>query len=82
MKARLLVLLASMWFRVADADTLPDYIRHSEEARSSRLESAIRTFSLPSGQVVDLIGVVHIADDAAANHSAGGDSTKLVPAGQ
>ena len=31
---------------------------------SARLEVAIRTFTMPSGQRVDLIGVVHIADDA------------------
>lgn len=43
---------------------LPDYIRFAEDARSSRLEVAIRTFATPSGQQVDLIGAVHIADAA------------------
>ena len=66
MKARLLVLLAStLWFHNAlSADALPDYVRYAEDARSARLEVAIRTFSMPSGQKVDLIGAVHIADDA------------------
>jgi len=48
----------------AVADELPDYIRFREDATSTRLESAIRTVTLPSGQRVDLIGAVHIADDA------------------
>lgn len=43
---------------------LPDYIRYAEDKRSARLEVAIRKFSLPSGQTVDLIGAVHIADAA------------------
>lgn len=43
---------------------LPDYMRYAEDARSARLEVAIRSFRMPSGQQVDLIGVVHIADDA------------------
>jgi hypothetical protein len=43
---------------------LPDYVRYREDARSARLEVAIRSFALPSGQKVDLIGVVHIADEA------------------
>jgi hypothetical protein len=42
----------------------PDYMRYMEDARSARLEIAIRSFRMPSGQQVDLIGVVHIADDA------------------
>jgi hypothetical protein len=39
-------------------------MRYAEDARSARLEIAIRTFRMPSGQLVDLIGVVHIADEA------------------
>jgi hypothetical protein len=48
----------------ASPSPLPDYMRYAEDARSARLEIAIRSFKLPSGQQVDLIGVVHIADDA------------------
>jgi hypothetical protein len=40
----------------------PDYIRYKDDKRSTRLEVAIKTFTLPSGQTVDLIGAVHIAD--------------------
>jgi hypothetical protein len=43
-------------------DKLPDYLRYAEDAVSARLEVAIRRFSLPSGQTVDLVGAVHIAD--------------------
>jgi hypothetical protein len=43
---------------------LPDYMRYAEDAHGARLEIAIRSFRMPSGQQVDLIGVVHIADDA------------------
>ncbi|HXC59895.1 MAG TPA: hypothetical protein VN645_11300, partial [Steroidobacteraceae bacterium] len=39
----------------------PDYMRYAEDTRSARLETAIRSLRLPSGQQVDLIGVVHIA---------------------
>jgi hypothetical protein len=46
------------------ASELPDYLRFREDANSARLEIAIRTFTMPSGQRVDLIGVVHIADDS------------------
>jgi len=64
MKFRLLALLASsLWFHQATADELPDYIRYAEDAKTSRLEVAIRTFALPSGQTVDLMAVIHIADD-------------------
>jgi hypothetical protein len=49
---------------VACAVELPDYVRYREDAGSSRLEVAVRTLALPSGQTVDLIGVVHIADAA------------------
>jgi hypothetical protein len=42
----------------------PDYMRYAEDASSARLEVAIKSFRMPGGQVVDLIGVVHIADDA------------------
>jgi hypothetical protein len=41
---------------------LPDYVRYREDAASARLEVAVRSLTLPSGQTVDLIGVVHIAD--------------------
>jgi hypothetical protein len=66
MKARLLAaLVSSLWIHTAtSADTLPDYIRYAEDVKTSRLEVAIRTFALPSGQNVDLIAVIHIADDA------------------
>jgi hypothetical protein len=42
----------------------PDYMRYAEDARSARLEVAVKSFKMPGGQTVDLIGVVHIADDA------------------
>jgi hypothetical protein len=66
MKVRLLAGLASLlWFHtVTAADAQPDYIRYAEDVKSSRLEVAIRTFALPSGQSVDLMAVIHIADDA------------------
>lgn len=48
----------------AVAAGLPDYVRYAEDASSARLEVAIKSFALPSGQTVDLIGVVHIADAA------------------
>lgn len=41
---------------------LPDYIRYAEAADAVKLEIAVKTFELPSGQKVDLMGVVHIAD--------------------
>jgi hypothetical protein len=44
------------------ADASADYVRYAEDDASSRLEVAIRTFTMPSGQQVDLIGVIHIAD--------------------
>lgn len=65
------MLLALTWQAAAPAAEspapprpVPDYMRYAEDAKSARLEVAIRSFSLPSGQQVDLIGVVHIADDA------------------
>jgi hypothetical protein len=68
MKTRLLALLAMLitlgFHGAAVADELPDYIRFRQDATSTRLESAIRTVTLPSGQRVDLIGAVHIADNA------------------
>jgi hypothetical protein len=65
MLKRLLPLLAlSLLFRGAFAAELPDYIRYQEDSQSARLEVAIKTFALPSGQKLDLIGVVHIADAA------------------
>jgi hypothetical protein len=45
-----------------DKKALPDYIRFADDEKSARLEIAIKSFKLPSGAVVDLIGVVHIAD--------------------
>jgi hypothetical protein len=66
MNARLLALLAilvSLGVH-AHAGALPDYIRFAEDANSARLEVAIKTFTMPSGQRVDLIGAVHIADQA------------------
>ncbi len=42
---------------------VPDYMRYAEDEHSARLEVAIRSFTLPSGQRVDLVGVVHIADE-------------------
>lgn len=66
MKSRLLTtlaLLASTCLQGACfAAGLPDYIRYAEDATSARLEVAIKTFTLPSGQEVDLVGAVHIAD--------------------
>jgi hypothetical protein len=65
MIARCLALLALlMGYGVSHADGLPDYVRFAEDKSSARLEVAIKTFTMPSGQKVDLIGVVHIADDA------------------
>lgn len=46
----------------ARAADLPDYVRYTEDADAARLEVAIRSFTLPSGQRVDLIGAIHIAD--------------------
>lgn len=63
MKTRLLPLLCLVsWCSGAFAAELPDYVRYREDAASARLEVAIRTLTLPSGQKVDLVGVVHIAD--------------------
>ncbi len=63
MKTRLLPLLFLVsCCPAAIAVELPDYVRYREDAVSARLEVAIRTLTLPSGQKVDLIGVVHIAD--------------------
>jgi hypothetical protein len=66
MQARFLPSLAILWslgFHTAVlAAELPDYVRFAEDEKSARLEIAIKKFALPSGQQVDLIGVVHIAD--------------------
>jgi hypothetical protein len=59
--ALLACLLCSRWSAGAG---LPDYIRYQEDKATARLEVAIKTFALPSGQKIDLIGVVHIADAA------------------
>ncbi len=40
----------------------PDYIRYTEDRNGARLEVAIKSFALPSGQRVDLVSAVHIAD--------------------
>jgi hypothetical protein len=66
MNTRLLPLLAFSWcvHSASFAQGLPDYVRFSEDAESARLELAIKTFTMPSGQQVDLIGVVHLADSA------------------
>jgi hypothetical protein len=65
MVARWLSLLTvSMWAHTGLAAELPDYVRYAEDRSSVRLEVAIRSFAMPSGQSVDLIGVVHIADDS------------------
>jgi hypothetical protein len=65
MKTRFLLLAITLFFHDASfADGLPDYIRFAEDDRSARLEVAIKTFTMPSGQKVDLISAVHIADDA------------------
>lgn len=70
MRSFLVAILAALIFQTALADgtggqrPLPDYMRYAEDGRSARLEVAIRSFRMPSGQQVDLIGVVHIADDA------------------
>jgi len=59
----LLAILVSSGFSTASvADELPDYVRFAEDANSARLEVAIKTFTLPSGKTIDLIGVVHVAD--------------------
>jgi hypothetical protein len=60
----LLAILVVLGFQVVHAGELPDYIRFAEDAKSARLEIAIKTFTMPSGKKIDLIGVVHIADDA------------------
>jgi hypothetical protein len=66
MNKRVLTLLAaSLCAPTASfADAPPDYVRYAEDRQSARLETAIKSFTLPSGQQVDLIGVVHIADAA------------------
>src|SRR5688500_5791126 len=58
----LLLTLMSCGPSAWSADTSADYVRDAEDDASSRLEVAIRTFTMPSGQQVDLIGVIHIAD--------------------
>jgi hypothetical protein len=68
MKIRVLPLLAMLlglgFHGASGAASLPDYMRYREDAQSARLEIAIRSFTLPSGQRVDLIGVAHLADNA------------------
>lgn len=43
---------------------LDDFIRYAEDDSSSRLELAVRSYRREDGTVVDLVGVVHIADQA------------------
>lgn len=66
MNARLVSLVATLVSMglpaTSRAGELPDYVRFAEDAASSRLEVAIKTFTLPSGKTVDLIGAIHIAD--------------------
>lgn len=64
MKFKLLASLAFVACLTARAFSaeLPDYIRYAADKQSTRLEVAIKTFTLPLGQTVDLIGAVHIAD--------------------
>jgi hypothetical protein len=64
MYTRLLLLAVVMFSGTAFATALPDYVRYAEDPASARLEVPIKAFVLPSGQQVDLIGVVHIADAA------------------
>lgn len=66
MKRRVFTVLAFLgcFHTACFAAELPDYIRYAENAREARLEVAIRTVTMPTGQTVDLIGVVHIADAA------------------
>jgi hypothetical protein len=59
-----LLTLAACFTGVSRAAELPDYIRYQQDKRGARLEVAIRTFTLPSGQSIDLVGAVHIADAA------------------
>lgn len=59
-----LLLLTILFCGPAFATGLPDYIRYAEDTGSARLEVPVKAFVLPSGQQVDLIGVVHIADAA------------------
>jgi hypothetical protein len=61
---RLLVMLGALQCQLTHAGELPDYVRFAEDEKSARLEVAIKTFTLPTGKTVDLIGVVHIADEA------------------
>lgn len=56
--------LAIVASSAAAAAEAPDYVRFREDSRTARLEVAIKSFTLPSGQTVDLVGVVHIADQA------------------
>ena len=41
---------------------LVDFIRYTEKDQAAMLETAIRSYTNPDGVVVDLVGVVHIAD--------------------
>src|SRR5689334_23610345 len=64
MKLRTLLVIwfASCVAAASHAAALPDYIRFTEDPAGARLEVAIRKFTLPSGQRLDLVGAVHIAD--------------------
>jgi hypothetical protein len=61
---RLLIIFVAPAIQVAHAGELPDYVRFAEDEKSTRLEVAIKTFTVPSGKTIDLIGVLHIADAA------------------
>jgi hypothetical protein len=41
-----------------------DYLRYVRDEKSDRLEIPIKSFALPDARIVDLVGVVHIADAA------------------
>lgn len=41
---------------------LPDFIRYSTDDKEAKLETAIKSYKNADGVIVDLVGVVHIAD--------------------
>lgn len=46
----------------AQAQEDPNYVRVVEDSASTRMETAIGSFTLPDSRIVDLVGVVHLAD--------------------
>jgi hypothetical protein len=48
--------------QAAEKKEEPDYVRMAEDEKSIRLEICVTSFTLPDGRVVDLFGVVHLAD--------------------